>query len=791
MSAARKKQGRNAQRELLEALRTVDRPVAVCTSGERPLTMPGLVVAGLGTVRLPLGKSQARKLIGLCHHAPYGKGTKTVVDTDVRRVWELDSAQFELTNTKWDDFIQSLLADVQQDLGIENQKLNAQLYKLLLYEAGSFFLPHRDGEKIDRMIATLVVGLPAQHEGGELIVRHEGREYEVVFAGAASGHELSYAAFYADCQHEVLPVRSGYRLCLTYNVTLAASRSKKWLTAPRYGATIERLTDSLDQWKELGSPQKLAVILDHRYTQKGLILENLKGVDRAQAELLFAAARQTECAAYLALVTLWQLGSAEAHFDYPRGYGRRYYRSEMDDESDWGCDRKEAEYEMGEVYEDSLSANHWSDRDGNRVHFGEIPVLEEEIVAVQALDETAPNSEEFEGYTGNAGMTLERWYHRAAVVIWPRTRHFHVLSSAGTAAAIGGLETMVTHLRRAAKSRREAERQECLSFASAIIDDWQPVSGYAWNETDRSNRSIFPQLICELDDIDLMRTFLSRVVSIDSTVKFDGKFATFCKHVGWNRLESELIQVIDSTTATSIGRNARLLRILAGRRDKSAERVSLCLCLAERAVAALQRIDAGSANSVHDWRTREIDRVDVLSELVTALLAVHAETLLSQLIAHVLACDKYELTDVQVSTIFALKRRLVKVPRKNAAITHWISACRNRLQFRVDHPPQKPTDFRRDADVPCACRDCRELCEFLADPGKESARFPLPKERRRHVHNVIDANHLDCTHVTERCGRPYTLVCTKTTASFEAACQVHKRDQENLSRLEDLDRQRP
>jgi len=45
----------------------------------------------------------------------------------------------------------------------------------------------------------------------------------LAFTGAASGHELSHAAFYADCQHEVGPVRSGFRLCLTYDVTLVES----------------------------------------------------------------------------------------------------------------------------------------------------------------------------------------------------------------------------------------------------------------------------------------------------------------------------------------------------------------------------------------------------------------------------------------------------------------------------------------------------------------------------------------------------------------------------------------
>lgn len=65
------------------------------------------------------------------------------------------------------------MADVRNDLGLGDLKLKAHLYKLLVYEKGSFFLPHKDGEKLDGMVATLVVALPAIHAGGELVVSHE------------------------------------------------------------------------------------------------------------------------------------------------------------------------------------------------------------------------------------------------------------------------------------------------------------------------------------------------------------------------------------------------------------------------------------------------------------------------------------------------------------------------------------------------------------------------------------------------------------------------------------------
>jgi hypothetical protein len=56
------------------------------------------------------------------------------------------------------------------------------------------------------MVATLVVVLPSVHEGGVLVVSHDGHQREITFTGAASGYELSYAAFYAEsCLVIVIP----------------------------------------------------------------------------------------------------------------------------------------------------------------------------------------------------------------------------------------------------------------------------------------------------------------------------------------------------------------------------------------------------------------------------------------------------------------------------------------------------------------------------------------------------------------------------------------------------------
>jgi len=620
-------------------------------------------------------------------------------------------------------------------------------------------------------------------------------QHVVEFAGAASGHELSFAAFYADCPHEVRPLQSGYRLCLVYNLTLATSRGKKGLTAPTTAGVVEAVKGLLDEWRkaEADDAQKLAVTLEHQYTQDGLTVDTLKGVDRTRAEVLFTAAEQAGCVAHLALVTLWQSGSAEGGYDGGYGYGRyrrRYWEDDDDDDED--DDDDASQYEMGEVYDQSLVANHWSDRQGSKIALGEIDLDEEEIVDHLSVEDWEASREEFEGYTGNAGMTLERWYHRAAVVIWPCDKHFEVLCTAGTDAAIGGLASMVKSLKRASKAQSEALRQECLVFAEAIIAAWELQSHRdPWHpQAADTGRDAFLPLLQALDAPDLARCFLSEVMTVDGTVQLTTSFPAFCKRHGWPSFRNALQAVIGATSTATAGRNAALLETLCVQRDTHADRLALCRELAQGAVDALLALDAKAP--ANDWQVRTLDRVALLSALVKALASVEAEEPLARLIAHALAARQtYDMIETHVAAILALEPWLRTASAKSGgAISHWLATCRSELAARVEHEPVQPTDYRRPSKLSCNCDDCRELSAFLDNPNEAVHRFRVRKDRRQHLHRIIERHRCDLTHVTERRGSPQTLVCTKTTASYKAACQVYERDQQFLSRLEGLERQR-
>lgn len=61
------------------------------------------------------------------------------------------------------------------------------------------------------MFGTLIIGLPSKHDGGDLLVHFDGNTRTVDFSQPASQYQIPYAAFYADCEHEIKPITSGYR----------------------------------------------------------------------------------------------------------------------------------------------------------------------------------------------------------------------------------------------------------------------------------------------------------------------------------------------------------------------------------------------------------------------------------------------------------------------------------------------------------------------------------------------------------------------------------------------------
>jgi hypothetical protein len=136
---------------LSEAVGRATRSAKYCVSGCMPIVDPGLEVEGLGPMAIPLKRGKGKELVARGRVAPYGKGAQTLVNTDVRNAFEFDPADFRLSDA-WSAAVAGVAQLVAERLGLPAERIEPQLYKLLVYEKGGFFLPHRDSEKHDGMV---------------------------------------------------------------------------------------------------------------------------------------------------------------------------------------------------------------------------------------------------------------------------------------------------------------------------------------------------------------------------------------------------------------------------------------------------------------------------------------------------------------------------------------------------------------------------------------------------------------------------------------------------------------
>lgn len=464
---------------LAELLGVVERPGDFFVKGALEIPMPRIEVEGAGTLSFPVPEAQIQQLIQHATRAPYGRGADTILDESVRKVWQLPADAVLVGGKSWAATFDALLRQVAAGLGCEAATVSAELYKLLIYDRGGFFKAHRDTEKAGGMFGTLVIVLPSAHRGGELILRHAGREVVADLSGAEIS-EVKFAAFYADCEHEVKPITEGNRVCLIYN--LIHKSKGEALRAPDYEKQIAAAAELLrEHLVGAGAPAKIAWLLEHQYSPDGLSFAGLKATDAARAQVLAQAAERAGCAAHLGIVHIEESGAAE-----PTGYDYGYHRGGWrdDDEDDENEDGED--FEVIEVCDWRHYVAQWRDAQDQPVEFGEIPIEPGELLPDGALDDEKPDAQRLLEASGNEGASFERSYHRAALVLWRREGYAEVLLQAGVAAVLPLLREKIEACSIARVPA--GVRKEAVSLARRLVKAWQAAPTQGWQQPTRPDK---------------------------------------------------------------------------------------------------------------------------------------------------------------------------------------------------------------------------------------------------------------------------------------------------------------
>lgn len=121
----------------------------------------------------------------------------------------------------------------------------------------------------------MVICLPSAHEGGEIILRHNGAEQRF----STASYQPSAACWYSDVTHEVLEITSGYKLVLTFNLVQPPDVPYA-LSAASHDAQNFGFERALKAWMYYVRDQtasstrahELMYVLDHKVRESALAL---------------------------------------------------------------------------------------------------------------------------------------------------------------------------------------------------------------------------------------------------------------------------------------------------------------------------------------------------------------------------------------------------------------------------------------------------------------------------------------------------------------------------------------
>ncbi|MEZ4865579.1 MAG: 2OG-Fe(II) oxygenase [Caldilineaceae bacterium] len=763
---------------LLTLMDKVKSSGAFAAGGTLPSIPPGLTVAGIGHIGLPLTAEQAQALIAHSEQAPFGRREATLVDTDVRKNWQIGAADFALTNPQWHEAMQTAVDQIGQELGLADCKISFETYKLLIYEEGSFFTAHRDTEKIPNMFATMVVNLPSEHEGGELIISHAGQSKRYSFADS-SLFASSFVAFYADCYHEVKPVTAGYRLSLIYNLAITNRKQQPDL-AEQLGV-IEEVEQAIQAWKEAPDASPiLTYLLDHSYSEQNLSMSNLKLSDFAKASVLLSAAANRGCQAYLCLVTYHQASYGEV-MSY--GYGRRGRYSYYDDDEDGDEDNEDAGEDVGEddfeeydVDEEKVYAHAFITADGDKVAVQELVLNEDDLVAKIPLRDGPGREVAISEATGNEGATKDLWYHRGAVILWPNERELDLVASMDVDYGIHVLKRTLKEQ----KNLDDEVRQSLIWLAHHILD----------SQSYFHNVDISQELI-KLEDLDLLRKFIFRQANSYSLRVEPEVFIQVAEKFGWRHFAEDVqsrltaqdgMKWLDSLlqTGESISDEGRgiIEQWVESRWEQS---VAVAIqSLSAPAEPANARERRGHHYDLQRFNQQKQGQQAELVYLVRLTACLNMEEIAQKAIARLADhADKQFLTETYGPAMVEVRRDLQQKVHNQAIVQHFTDAVRQRIQTEFPKPPEPPQDWSRAGQLACDCEFCAQVNAFLPKSNVPSMGiYGTLKRNLLHVEEELAKQQIEAEMEIRKRAPKFDGTIQKNQRQYEQQLKLYNAAQE-------------
>jgi hypothetical protein len=331
------------------------------------------------------------------------------------------------------------------------------------------------------------------------------------------------------------------------------------------------------------------------------------------------------------------------------------------------------------------------------------------------FDEMEPDEQEFQEATGNEGVSFERSYRRAALVLWPGSRQLEVISQAGLPVSLPWLASLARRWQDSGALTDSPLWQEAHDLAGHMLDAWPESADWPRHGEAPSAAARMLVTLAQLKDAARIDAFLADISAAGDYGKSDNE--ALLKAVALlapQRAAALIERIVRASAARQPGACADLLAHgaaspLAGRpaRDLAAAAKALVDALPGDPARAPQP----PANAW--WRHQEVN-ADLVVDLVAALDLIDAEPA-KQAVGHLLAWPKTYGLD---AVILPAVRRLISqaTTRDTPGVQQLRAACVQHLRARTAEPLAPPTNWTRAATLNCRCAHCTELAGFLRNP---------------------------------------------------------------------------
>ncbi|MCC8399136.1 MAG: 2OG-Fe(II) oxygenase [Rickettsia endosymbiont of Platyusa sonomae] len=691
--------------------------VQICTNGELASTDINIEVDGLGYMTFPINQQYIQKLINISSKAQFGLRDQTILDENIRNSYEIKADKLHITINE--QSLTSMLSKMRDSLGLsEDSVLTAHLHNMLIYQPGQFFDMHQDSEKLENMVASLVVVLPSPHIGGDLIIEH-GKKKHIFSSENIDQSNAKCIGFYADCKHKVEKIKQGYRIALTYNLVLKSEEICNIKNVNRQ--LTEAIQDYFAIELENKRPKKLVYFLDHSYTEHSLHLSMLKGTDRTNVFALYGVARELSLIPHLALVEIQQ---------------------------SWATDGNDRRPTIDELIDNEITLSYWIDSNNKKLPFGECNIDEDEICLTKETESLEPYNTEYEGYMGNYGNTMEYWYRRAAVVLWHESSQIPMNFMLNYDNAIDELSVLTT------SPGNEQKVMEIIAKAGKYLHR-------TFYKKDKSDFAILANIALYIKDRDTALSILS--------------------HFKWEILNSDIVKLLVKlqiqygiSWCTDLLNNwknhARHSKDCFTKEIHSFVQNFLYYGGAASIVELLLDVQSNgiiaSDKETYKWqkpvKLKESlpKRIGTLYQTLAACAAIQNIPILDKIIEHLIANSELypdtslaelllKLQDTAPSEYIVhykpLKSYLVKTIDSNLA-----------LGMRSND------DWSIDAKLPCKCEHCVIATNFLHCKTEITKIWPILAAIRDHIMAMFKDLDLPVNLSVERKGSPHKLIMVKT-----------------------------